>query len=254
MWDDAKALNALAATLAVMAGVAVAAAAVHWAARRDAFAFHEVVVTTPLQRASAPHLEAVIREELAGTFFSMDLGSARAALARVPWVRSVALRRQWPHRLEVAVEEHEPLARWGADALVSAAGETFVARHDGELPRFDGPEGYAAEMAARHARWSATLAPLGLAIVALEVSPRGGWRVLADRGGAPLVLELGHDDPGARLDRFAGAYARTIGALQRQGTAIGYVDLRYRNGFAARVPGFRETSARGAAAAPRGAQ
>ena len=36
------------------------------------------------------------------------------------------------------------------------------------------------------------------------------------------------------------AYGRTIGALARSGTRVAEVDLRYRNGFAARVPGFRE--------------
>jgi hypothetical protein len=40
--------------------------------------------------------------------------------------------------------------------------------------------------------------------------------------------------------RFSAAFARTIGALDRAGTTIAQVDLRYRNGFAARVPAFRE--------------
>ena len=80
--------------------------------RQPAFALREVVVTKPLMRANAAHLEAVMREELTGTFFTMDLDRAQRALAQVPWVRNVALRRQWPHRLEVEVEEHAPLARW----------------------------------------------------------------------------------------------------------------------------------------------
>jgi cell division protein FtsQ len=254
MWDDAKALNALAATLALMASLAVVAALVEWGARRDAFAFREVVVVTPLQRASAPHVEAVIRDELAGTFFSMNLDKARAALAAVPWVRSVALRRQWPRRLEVSIEEHEPLARWGAGGLVGASGETFAAAFAGTLPRFDGPDGYAPAMAERYAQWRAVLAPLALEITGLDVSPRGGWRVRTARDGGALVLELGHDDPDARLARFAGAYGRTLAALQRQGVAVEHVDLRYRNGFAARVPGFREAGARPTAARAKGAQ
>jgi hypothetical protein len=46
------------------------------------------------------------------------------------------------------------------------------------------------------------------------------------------------------------AYGRTIGALARQGTRVEHVDLRYRNGFAARLPGFREKAARRAQPAP----
>ena len=43
------------------------------------------------------------------------------------------------------------------------------------------------------------------------------------------------------------SHGRTLGALARAGTRIDAVDLRYRNGFAARVPGFREKSAKPAA-------
>lgn len=254
MWDDAKALNALAATLALMAVAAIGGALVHYAARQDIFALREIVVTTPPARVSAPHLEAAIRDELAGTFFSMNLDAARTAIAKVPWVRSAALRRQWPHRLEIALEEHVPLARWGESALVNSFGEVFTATHAGKLVRFDGPDGYAAAMTQRHAEWSARLAPFSLEITGLALSPRGGWRLRAQRGDAALVLELGHDDADARLARFVGAYARTIAPLYRQGIAIEHVDLRYRNGFAARVPGFREAAARAGAGAPKGAQ
>jgi len=127
MWDDARQLNAIAVTLMVIAVAFLAWAAVGWVTRLSAFNYREVVVTTPLARASGAHLEAVIRGELRGSFFTMDLDAARASLARVPWVRAVALRRQWPRRLEIEVDEHQPLARWNDGALVSTRGDVFTA-------------------------------------------------------------------------------------------------------------------------------
>jgi cell division protein FtsQ len=244
MWDDPKALNALAATLAAIATALIVVGAIAWGARNDAFAIREVVVATPLERSSPAHLEAAIRADLAGTFFTLDLDAARSALARVPWVRTVALRRQWPGRLEVAVEEYAPYARWNDAALVSADGEIFSAAFDGELPQFEGPDGRAPEVALRHRAWSAMVAPLGLTLRGVSVSARGGWRLKAASDASPLSIELGRDEPDARLARFVAAYARTIGALARSGTRVAEVDLRYRNGFAARVPGFREKTAR----------
>ena len=244
MWDDPKALNALAATLATVAVALIAIGLVAWAARHEAFAFREVVVATPLKRASPAHVEAAIRADLAGTFFTLDLERARASIARVPWVRKVALRRQWPARLEVAVDEHVPYARFGEAALVNADGEVFTAAYDGELPQLDGPASRVAELASRHREWSDLLAPLGLRLRAIAVSPRGGWRAQADAGGVPLAIELGRDDADARMSRFVAAYGRTLGALARSGTRVNEVDLRYRNGFAARVPGFREAPPR----------
>lgn len=240
MWSDTKGLTALAATLSAMATMALLAGALHWLARQPAFAFREIVVTTPLTRASAPHVEAVVRDELTGTFFTMNLDRARAAIGGVPWIRSVSLRRHWPPRLEIAIEEHAPLARFGDRRLVNTFGETFAATSDATLPRFAGADGLAGEMTARYREWTALLAPLALEVTELTVSARGGWRIRASGGDGPLTLELGRDDTTARLQRFLAAHARTVGTLARQGTRIEHVDVRYRNGFAARIPGFRE--------------
>jgi cell division protein FtsQ len=249
MWDDAKQLNAIAAGLALIAVGALVVGGLTWFFRQPAFEFREVVVTTPPARASAAHLEAVIRDEFAGTFFTMNLDRARAALMQVPWVRRASLSRQWPQRLEVAIEEHQPLARWNADALVNGDGEIFTADYEGDLPQFEGADGRAAEVAARFAEWSAALAPLSLVVQEIRVSPRGGWRLRTAGAAGALDIELGRDDPGERLARFVAVYGRTIQALVRAGTHIDRVDLRYRNGFAAHVPGFRERPGKKAGAA-----
>jgi cell division protein FtsQ len=240
MWDDARQLNAIAAGLVLIALAALSWGALAWAARQPWFAFQEVVVRDSLERVSAPTLEAVVRDELEGTFFTMDLDRARASLARVPWVRGIALRRQWPHRLEVSVEEHVPFARWADAGLVNTHGEVFAADYNGDLPQFEGPEGRAAEVMTRFREWSDALAPLSLAVERIRLSPRGAWHLDARSASGVMAIELGREDPSARLAYFIPVYERTIGALARTGTRIEQVDLRYRNGFAARVPGFRE--------------
>ena len=146
MWDDARQLNAVAALLLAAAVALLVWGAGSWLVRQPVFAFREVVVNGGLQRSSAAHIEAVIRDELAGTFFTMNLDRASTSLARVPWVRSVALRRQWPRRLEVTIEEHVPFARWNDAGLVNVQGEVFAASYNGELPAFAGPDSRAAEV------------------------------------------------------------------------------------------------------------
>ncbi len=206
MWDDPRQLHAIAAGLVLFATCALGWGALAWALRQPAFEFREVVVTGGLVRASPAHLEAVIRDELAGTFFTMNLDRARAALARVPWVRRVALRRQWPQRLEVTIEEHVPLARWNDSGLVDADGEVFSADYDGELPQFVGPEPHAADVAARYRDWSSLLARLRFSVDEVTLSPRGGWRLRTHRsGGSPRDRTRSR-----RAVRAAGAFRRCV--------------------------------------------
>ena len=57
------------------------------------------------------------------------------------------MRRVWPQSLEVKLEEHVALARWGSSALVNMHGEIFDAAADEELPLFEGPEESPRDMA-----------------------------------------------------------------------------------------------------------
>ena len=72
MWDDAKQMNAISAMLALFAVLALLWGGLSWVLRQPAFAFREIVVQAAPERASAAHLEAAIREELTGTFFTMN--------------------------------------------------------------------------------------------------------------------------------------------------------------------------------------
>lgn len=256
MWDDVKALNAAAVTLATLVAVALVAGILSWAVRQPVFAFRDIVLTAPLTRANASYVEAVLRGDLHGTIFTLDLDAARRALRAVPWVRHVALRRQWPSRLEVTIDEYTPLARWNDAALVDTDGEVFAADYNGELPQFVGPEGRAAEVASRYREFRDLLAPLGLALTGVRLTPRGSWSlttaqersvksaqersVTSAQERAVLAIELGRGDASQRLATLVGMWPRTIGALMRAGTPVDYVDLRYRAGFAARIPGLRE--------------
>jgi cell division protein FtsQ len=243
MWDNPRLLNRLAWSLTTLATAMLAWGVIAWAVRQPVFALRHVVVDGSLVRTNPAYLETVIREELKGTFFTLNLADARVALQRVPWVKSVALRRLWPDRLEVAVIEHEPLARWNDTALVDREGEIFSADYDGELPQFVGPDGSSSELARRFYEFGATLAPCALNIAELRLSPRGSWR-LRTTGSAALVIELGRNAAADQLARFATYQPRTIAALARGGTRVDYVDLRYRNGFAVRVPEATEKPSR----------
>ena len=230
MWDRPHMLRGAANALLAAALLLVAYATLHYFMRLPDFALREVRVATALAHVTADQIETVVAREVQGNFFTLDLERARAGFEKLPWVRKANVRRQWPARLEVAIEEHVPLGRWGDAGMINTYGESFTAAFSGALPLFVGPPGSEKEVAAQYDRLRKSLAAIGLVPVEVQVSARRSWQVRVASG---MTLQLGRDDVESRLNRFIAVYARTVGRLQRR---LAHIDLRYPNGFAVGIP------------------
>jgi cell division protein FtsQ len=230
MWDRPALINGIASALYALA--AVLALVIVWklAARQPAFELREVWVSGALAHVTRAEIEVAVQRELRGNFLTLDLAAVNAAFRKLPWVRTASVRRQWPGRLDVALEEHVPLARWTGGALVNTQGEVFRAVYGGELPVFAGPEGTAREIAIQYRHFRASLATIGEAPVRVEVSPRRAWQVKLASG---VTLALGREQTEARLARYVALRDQALAPLGRR---FDYVDLRYPNGFAVRFP------------------
>ena len=232
MWDNPRLLNLVAGMLIGLVLLAFLIAGGQRLLRSQLFPLHEIVVTQPLARTTRAEVEYAVRDRITGNFFALDLEQVRGALERLPWVRRATVRRIWPDRLEVSLEEHVALARWADDGLVDTYGERFAARTDEALPLFVGPAGTEHEVASRYARFSRLVAPLGAPIERVTLTPRFAWQLrLAD--GLNLMLGRDADLAEGRLQRFVAVYDQ---ALKNMPGRHEYVDLRYPNGFAVRVP------------------
>ena len=223
-WFTISRINGLANWLFVICALFALYAVFQWLSRSTVFGLRHVVVSTPLKQVDTAVLSGVMRS-LRGDLFSVNLDDARANVARLSWVRNVNVRREFPDRLHVSIEEHEPLASWGEEMLVNTFGEVFEADYRGSLPRFNAPTGSEREVVDFYKRSKSALAVLGLAPVVVSLSPRRAWRVHLDNG---LVLELGRDQIDDRLAVFARAYPT---ALAQLAGSDGTVDLRYDGGF-----------------------
>lgn len=231
MWDNPRVLNITAGALVGIAGLMFAIAGLALLLRSPLFPVTELEVKNALAKTTREDIEAATRGRIGGNFFAMDPDAVRAALEQLPWVRRASVRRIWPGRLEVALEEHVALARWGDDALVNVQGERFNGRTEQALPTFLGPAGTELEVARRYERFARLVAPLGAQLERVVLTPRHAWQLRLASG---LHIMLGRDaDAGeSRLQRFIDAYPATLGKIARQHE---YVDLRYPNGFALRV-------------------
>jgi cell division protein FtsQ len=230
-------MNGLASALYAVAAVLALYIAWALATRLPVFALREVRIGGELAHVTRDQIEGVVQRQLRGNFLTLDLAATSASFQKLPWVRKASVRRLWPARLEVALEEHVPLARWAGAALVNTQGEVFHAAYDGELPVFIGPEGMAREIAIQYRYFRSSLETIGQTPVQVRVSPRRAWQLKLESG---MTLALGREYVEARLARFVAAHDRTLAQLGRR---IDYVDLRYTNGFAVRVPELRREKA-----------
>jgi len=245
MWNKPHVLNAIADLLWLAGAAALLAAAAVWLVRMPSLPVQQVVFAEAMQHVRRMDVEEALPGTLKGNFFSINLEAVRGALEKLPWVRKVEVRRIWPSRLEVRVEEHRPVARWeearngNRNELVNSYGEVFAAvlpdKEAAALPRLFGPQGTAPELLKRHADFVAAFSPVGRQPVQVVLSPRLSWQLRLDNG---MVVDLGREQPksplGVRLQRFLEVYPETVA---RRPVPPAVVDLRYPNGFAMRGPG-----------------
>ncbi|MHB0926274.1 MAG: cell division protein FtsQ/DivIB [Gallionellaceae bacterium] len=227
MWDNAPLLRNITGALIGFSVLAVLCGAAYYIVHLPGlFPLHSVRLSAAPQRVVAQEVLAVARNEVRGNFFTVDIERLRQSLEKLPWVRSVTIRREFPDRLAVQLEEHRALARWNGSALVNMQGEVFSAYTEQILPDFIGQKDDSGEVAQRYGEFSRQLAALNLQVAQLALSPRHAWQLRLSNG---LVLELGREEMQQRLARFVAVYPYSLAA---QAGSVRYVDMRYRNGFA----------------------
>lgn len=241
---DIRLMNATSNLLLVVFAVLLMAAGARLLAQLPLFSIHGITLTGDMSHNNALTLRANVAPRLSGSFFTVDLAQVRNAFEAVPWVRQAVVRREFPDRLRVQLQEHQAVAYWGGESeqrLLNTFGEVFEANvgevEQDALPKLSGPDGQSHEVLGMYR----TLAPLweakGLSLEQLELSGRGSWQARLE-GGA--VIEIGRGSPDEvteRVQRFlhtlnqvTSRYTRTPGALES-------ADLRHLNGYAIRLRG-----------------
>lgn len=230
MWDKPAVMNLLANMLFAFSALLFFYIAFYVVVRLPIFPLREIAISGSLGHVTREQVQFIAKQQLRGNFFTLDLTRTQSAFQKLPWVRTVAVRRQWPDRLDVVIEEHQPLARWNNRALVNTRGEIFEAASSADLPIFNGEDGSAREMSEHYAAFSKMLATVGLRPRTVTLSARRAWQIGLE---SKTVLELGRREVLPRLAKFVRVYPQTLGRLA---FPVEYVDLRYPNGFAVRAP------------------
>jgi len=252
MWNNPRALDLASAALVVVAAGLLVLAGLFWISQRPMFTLRQIQIEPAagkLRHVSVATVRAGALPRLVGkaraNFFTVDLEGVRSAFESVAWVRRAQVRRAWPDRLIVRIEEHQPLATWDEGRLINRAGELFTANldeaeEDGDLPTLSGPPGSEKDVAARFNEFRTVFAPLGLTPTALTLSPRYAWTAqFADARDAAVTVEFGRERDGASLNERVGRLVAAYPLVEKKWPRPRLFDMRYPNGFALRADGVR---------------
>ncbi len=246
---DVRLMNATSTILFVAFGALVLVAVGAWLIRLPVFALRGISVTGDVTHTSVATLRANVAPRVAGNFFTVDLSAARQAFRQVPWVRDAVVRREFPNRMRVILQEHKAVAFWGNDddsRLVNTHGEVFQANPgdiEEDLPRLSGPDSQAAQVLAMYQALAPRFEALDLAIEEFRLTSRGSWQAVLDTG---AQIELGRgslEEVTVRTDRFLATLTQAAGRLGRRTEALVAADLRHTDGYAIRLRGVSTISA-----------
>lgn len=220
----------LAWVLAIAVLVLPVAAVVSGRYAGNRFPMRRLEVSGPFAQVTAAQVRGVVLPMVKGGFFATQVEPISDALAALPWIEHVEVRKRWPDQLVVHFTERHAFARWGKDKLLSVTGRVFAApARNGldNLPALDGPDGRAADVVALYNQAVPLFAGSGRQVLGVSLSERDSWTVHLGDG---VDLVLGRNDPLPRLRRFAHLLPRLVAT--RQGSTLLRADLRYTNGFA----------------------
>lgn len=173
-------------------------------------------------------IQIALQDLMQRSFFSADISLVQQALEALPWVYRASVRREWPAKLRVYLQEQQPVAHWNGASWLNVHGEVFEAPARPELeylPQLSGPDDMGVEVLTAYAQVNSLLKINGFTLASLNLTPRHAWHATLENG---IVLDLGREDKIARIQRFITVYP----LLAKQDKPIARVDLRYDTGLA----------------------
>lgn len=241
---DVKLMNLTARVLVLVFVLLALGALASWVARHPVFAIRGISVYGDTSHNNALTLRAQVAPYLSGTFVTVDLAATRQAFESVPWVRRAEVRRDFPNRLKVVLQEHSAVAFWGEEGestLINSHGEVFEANlgevEQDLMPRLDGPKEQSAQVLAVYRALAPMFESQDMTIEQFELTGRGNWRVRLDSG---AQIELGRgtqEEVVPRTRQFLQTMNQVTSRYGRSASALESADLRHEQGYAIRLKG-----------------
>jgi len=163
----------------------------------------------------------------------VDVNEARARVESLPWVKSAQVRRVWPNRVHIRIEERRPIARWLHN------GRHFVVDSDGRIVGVTHERGFVA-LPLLSGKGAPEAAAAFVSLVATQPELKSLVKIAVRRGERRWDLQLANG-VGVRLpEEGAEAALAELVTLDREqkifARDILSIDLRFANRYVVKLP------------------
>lgn len=163
-------------------------------------------------------------------FFSADLGQIHDEVAKLSWVESVNVSRDWYRGVMVSVVPRKAVANFGSKQMMDANGVVFAPVDKSQLMNAHlvtlyGNQDNAADIMIQMSRINQWFMPLGIWVKELSLTPRQTWIIRFNNGFRVIVDSQNTEQKLYELPKtLFWHYKDKLNQMQS-------VDLRYKNGF-----------------------
>ena len=146
------------------------------------------------QYLSKNEVQAVLQPLVLTGFFDVDMQAIHAAVATLPWVDTVAVKRIWPDAIDIKVSERKPYARWGKNSLITGQGVIFTPKNVDQFQNMTlvtGPESQQVRVLEIMKGIKTALADQSMELTEFSVNDRWAWKIKLSTG---LEILLGRNE------------------------------------------------------------
>lgn len=193
---------------------------------RGWFSISKIELEGPFNYISEQALNSAYSDLIGQSLLFSSVASLSVAASEPAWVDVVSVRKVWPNKLKLVVQEEVPVANWRKGQVITAQGEVISPSRLPvlPLPRLQGPVGMSKNVLEQFRLVSQVLTNSNLKVQTLELEERGAWNVYFTNG---LLVKLGRDEILSRLQRFIAVYKSDLSGRM---ASIDAVDARYPHG------------------------
>ena len=217
----------VAVALVVIAGI--------WGTKKiEDVSIKTIEIQSALNKVSKSDIRTIAENYMHDGFFTVDLGSFEDQLNNIPWVYRANIKRQWPSKLVIVINEQQPYFRWGEHHLINKYAEVFYVENTQQyasLPLLQGVKGRERYLIDLYYKYSARFQQVGSDIMKLKEDARYDKKITLVDG---ISINIGREKIDKQIERCLYSFAMFTKAERE---AIASIDLRHSNGFAIRWNG-----------------